>query len=82
MTMTGGVKHQLDRLPIVSEADEAYTTTADIFETRIKALKGEIWAAREVIMSLSIDGILDSLRDGTEVGVSDGSFKDKFGTDC
>ena len=31
-------------------------------------------------MSQSIDGVLDSLRDGTAVGVSDASNKDEFGT--
>ena len=33
-------------------------------------------------MFLSIDGILDSLRDGTAVGASDCSFKDKSGATC
>ena len=45
-------------------------------------LRGDRWTVREVMMSISVDGILDSLRDGTAVVVTDDSFKDKFGTMC
>ena len=43
-------------------------------------MNGERWAARQVLMTSSIDDILTSIKEGTAVAVSDGSFKDKFGT--
>ena len=80
--MTGGTNQHPNRLHMVTEDTVEPTTSADIFETHIKALKGDRWSAREVMMTASIDGILDSLRHGTAVGVSDGSFKEIFGTAC
>ena len=82
ITMTGGVGQHPDRLPMTLEEVVEHNTNADLLKTKIKALQGDRWSAREVMMTQSIDGILDSLRDGTAVGVSDGSYKDNFGTAC
>ena len=56
--------------------------TSSKFKFRVKELKTERWAARRILMSVSIDSILTDLENGTAVAVSDGSFKDEFGTAC
>ena len=57
-------------------------STKEKFKYSITELKTERWAARKILMTESIDGILESLRKDTAVAVSDGSFKTKFGTAC
>ena len=49
---------------------------------QIEQLNGERWAAKQVLMTSSIDDILTSIQEGTAVAVSDESFKDKFGMAC
>ena len=41
---------------------------------------GETWAVHDVKTSVDIDEIVDDIANGTAVGVSDGSFKEEFGT--
>ena len=41
---------------------------------------GEQWASMGVVMTAEIDEIVRDIELGTAVGVSDGSFKDEFGT--
>ena len=42
--------------------------------------QGERWAIKDVRMTQHINEIIDDITNGTAVGVSDGSFKDEFGT--
>ena len=42
--------------------------------------EGEQWASMRVVMTAEIDEIIRDIGAGTAVGVSDGSFKDEFGT--
>lgn len=57
-------------------------STAVVFEGNINALQGTIGATRDMLMATPIDTILDSLIAETAIGVSDGSFKPKFGIVC
>ena len=41
---------------------------------------GDQWAAMYTLTMSEIDEIVDGILNGTVVGVSDGSFKDEFGT--
>ena len=43
-------------------------------------LKGEQWAALDVLMTPGINSLVEDIKNGTAIGVSDGSFKDEFGT--
>ena len=42
--------------------------------------EGEDWAVMGVVMTREIDEIIEDIRNGTELGVSNGSFKNLFGT--
>ena len=42
--------------------------------------KGEEWVTRGIGMTTKIDDIVNCIREGTAVGVSDGSFKEEYGT--
>ena len=57
-------------------------SSADQFKTKVRELGKERWSARKILMSELIDNIIKSIKDGSAVGVSDGSFKLKFGTAC
>ena len=81
--MTGGYGRRT-RLDPLSEGDEEavdISLTAR-FTNAMSQLGVEQWAAQVVYMTASIDDILQGLMDGSLVGVSDGSFKDKRGTAC
>ena len=52
------------------------------FETIIFNLGKERCTIRVVYMTDCIDGIVIGLQEGTVVGVSDGSFRDKLGSAC
>ena len=62
--------------------DEMEISLASQFKISVAQLGVEQWASQVVYMTESIDGILKGLQDSTLVGVSDGSFKNKRGTDC
>ena len=67
------------------EEDLGGMTKGDLYTSFINYIKNlgtESWAVRSVIATDSIDGIVQSLKDGTAIGVSDGSFKSRFGTAC
>ena len=53
---------------------------ASQFNTAMAQFEVEQWPSQVVYMKGSIYGILQGLKDGTLVGVSDGSFKNKRGT--
>ena len=63
------------------EYNNEWTSTTKL-KYLIKDLKKERWAAREVMMTESIDDIIRSVKEGNSIGVSDGSFQLKFGTAC
>ena len=50
------------------------------FKKSVLNLGMERWAARVVYTTDNIDGIVQGLHDGTLIGVSDGSFKNKRGS--
>ena len=52
------------------------------FREKVENLGKERWAARRILMTEEIGGVISSLENGTAVGVSDGSFQHKFGTAC
>ena len=62
--------------------NEEETTVADKCKKMIRKLGKERWAAKRILMTDSIDGIIESIMDGSTVGVSDGLFKYKLGTSC
>ena len=54
-------------------------SSPDKFEYLTKKLKLKIWADRKVIMTYSINGVMESILEGTTAAVSDRLFKAKFG---
>ena len=63
---------------IISNHNEE-TTIRGLMQS-LQQRKGETWAVQEVKTSREINEIVDDIANGTAVGVSDGSFKDEFGT--
>ena len=83
MLFSGGSR-QRNRLEHIEEGEEEEmeTPVANRFKQVISQLGVERWAAQVVYMTDSVDGIFQGLMDGSLVGVSDGSFKEKRGTAC
>ena len=52
------------------------------FQEVVKSLGVEKWAIHSLLMTPSIQDLVEGIKDGTTIGVSDGSFKDNFGTAC
>ena len=64
----------------VLNVDNSSLTTK--FRVKVRELGKERWAARKILMTSTIDGIIESIKDGSAVGVSDGSFQHNIGTAC
>ena len=62
--------------------DNKVMDTNEVFSAAIRELGKERWAASTVATTASITRIIESIKQGTAVGVSDGSFKDEYGTAC
>lgn len=60
--------------------DEIETPSSQILQNELDAREGEQWASIGVIMTAGINEIVRDIESGTAVGVSDGYFKDGFGT--
>ena len=56
--------------------------TAETFQHQIKQLTSDRWAARTILITHSINEMIESLVNGTAVAVSDRFFKEKIGTVC
>ena len=86
--ITGGIRTMSSSLQTISESEEEWDTIQDEeplednFDRNILNPQGHKWAARVVYRTPSISSILQDIRDGKVIGVSDGSFKDKLGTAC
>ena len=57
-------------------------SSADKFRIMVRKLGKERWAVRKILMTDSIDGIIESIKDGTAVGLSDDLFQHRIGTAC
>ena len=64
----------------VLNVDNSSLTTK--FRVKVRELGKERWAARKILMTSTIDGIIESIKDGSAVGVSGGSFQHNIGTAC
>ena len=53
---------------------------SDSLREAFRKRKGERWALNNIVMTEEIDEIIEDIIKGTAIGVSDGSFKDEFGT--
>lgn len=71
----GQIRMTGDTTIIIQNNTTAYEeqwSSCNKYEFYVRKLKGERQAARKVIMTHSIDGILESLKRGTDLTVSDG----------
>ena len=78
---TTGVHGDNIQINVEDEYNNNWTSSTKL-KSLINDLKTERWAAREVMMTESIDDIIRSMKEGKALGVSDGSFQHKFGTAC
>lgn len=78
MRATGGVGTVQDEELMNIENE----SLAEQFKREVLNLGKERWATRKILMTESIDNIIESIKDGTAVWVSDGSFQNSFGTAC
>ena len=74
--MTEGYSDIMDEDNITNQRTQSKQSLNKIFKER----KGERWALQNIQMTDNIDEIVNDLSKGTAIGVSDGSFKDRFGT--
>ena len=61
-------------------AKEQYTPNLEGLREWMRDQRGEEWVFANVSMTDSIDKIVTDIQAGTAVGVSDGSYKEEFGT--
>ena len=52
----------------------------EILFGKINERKGEEWVLKDIMITMDITNIVNDIRNGAAIDVSDGSFKDKFGT--
>ena len=60
--------------------DDVDTPSAEVLRQAMDASEEGKWALRDVLATDDIDEIIADITNGTAIGVSDGSFKDQFGT--
>ena len=64
----------------VAQSEEAREKTLDQLFIDLDKRVGEQWALQDIQTTLEIDELVEDIRNGKAVGVSDGSFKDEIGT--
>ena len=73
---------QQDQLPLSISPQQLLASghTRDTLLNVLANKKGESWALKDIVTTPDISKIVQSLKNGTAVAVSDGSFKDEGGT--